>query len=339
MKGVVLSGNNNTFEVETSTDKEEPSPCSRQNSLILHCTIKGKKLKTTESYYNPLAPGDLVEVEIDPYSTNKGQVLSCYERKNAVIRWNEKKRLPQVLASNVDLIVIVTTPALPIFKPRFIDRQLAQAERFGLNVSIVCNKYDILTPQLVAQNVIDNIEKYLHIWQSLGFDVLRVSAKTGEGIPDLATMLEGKVVVLVGQSGVGKSSLINVLDDNCVLKVGSLSKKYGKGRHTTTKGSLLRITLNSALMGGIQGRTASIIDTPGIKRFIPYGITADKLQYYFKEFSPFLTKCAFGASCTHTHEDGCAVLEAVRAGKVTKERYENWLKIRTQLLNHEYEEL
>ncbi|MDE5899059.1 MAG: ribosome small subunit-dependent GTPase A, partial [Treponemataceae bacterium] len=169
------------------------------------------------------------------------------------------------------------------------------------------------------------------MWESLGYTVMRASARTREGIAEFAALLEGRLSAFVGQSGVGKSSLVNILDDSCILKTGSLSKKYGRGSHTTTKGTLNRLRLNTAFTGGVEGRTASIIDTPGIRRFMLCGIEADDLALYFREFRPLLGQCTFGMSCTHTQEPGCKILEAVHAGAIAEERYESWRRIRTQI--------
>ena len=181
-------------------------------------------------------------------------------------------------------------------------------------------------------------DKYLSIWEQLGYKVMRISAKTGEGVAEFAELLEDHLSALVGQSGVGKSSLVNVLDDTCVLKTGSLSKKYGRGSHTTTKGTLNRIRLNVSLTGGIKGRVASIIDTPGIRRFMLHGIEAEDLALYFKEFKPFLGQCTFGMSCSHTHENGCRIRQAVEDGEITAERYDSWLRIMEQIKNKTWED-
>ncbi len=314
MQGTILAGTNNTFEIEC------PDGVSRS------CSIKGKVLKSDTEYYNPLAPGDVVELEVDPIDNEKGQILSLIPRKNAFVRWNVKGRCPQLLASNVDNLILVTTPEEPPFRPRFIDRELCQAEMQNLNPVIVCNKYD-----LIEEN--PQTENYLQIWESLGYKVLRISAKTGEGLTEFAELLENKLSAFVGQSGIGKSSLVNVLDDSCVLKTGSLSKKYGRGNHTTTKGTLNRIELNTSLTGGVNGRVASIIDTPGIRRFMLHDIDSENLAFYFKEFKPFLGKCSFGMSCTHTHEKGCRILEAVKNSEISPERYESWKRISEQIKN------
>ena len=312
MNGTVLAGTNNIFEVECS------------DGIIRNCSIKGKVLKSDTEYYNPLAPGDVVEIEVDQMDDNKGQVLSLVPRKNQFVRWNVKGRCPQLLAANVDYMILVTTPAEPPFRPRFIDRELAQAEMLGLTPVIVCNKYDLIDDK-------PDVEEYLKIWEDLGYRVMRVSAKTGEGISEFIELIRDRLSAFVGQSGVGKSSLVNVLDDSCVLKTGSLSKKYGRGSHTTTKGTLNRLQLNTAYTGGIHGEIASIIDTPGIRRFMLHGIEADDLHLYFRDIKPFVGKCKFGMNCTHTSEPGCAVKQGVEDGLIHEKRYDSWMRIRDQI--------
>lgn len=321
MQGTVLAGTNNFFEIECD------------DGITRSCSIKGKILKSDIEYYNPLAPGDIVEIEADSMDNEKGQVVSLVPRRNEFVRWNIKGRKPQLLAANVDYMILVTTPSEPPFRPRFIDRELAQAEFQNLTPVIVCNKYDLIgSDETVA------VEKYLQNWERLGYKVMRISAKTREGVVEFARLLENRLSALVGQSGVGKSSLVNVLDDTCVLKTGSLSRKYGRGNHTTTKGTLNRIQLNTALTGGVKGRVASIIDTPGIRRFMLHGIEADDLALYFREFKPFLGKCTFGMSCSHTHESGCRIRQAVADGDIMEERYDSWLRITEQIKNKTWED-
>lgn len=319
MQGLVLAGTNNIFEVECEDD------------IIRSCSIKGKVLKQEKEYYNPLAPGDLVEIEADEMDDEKGQILSLIPRKNEFVRWNVKGRCPQLLAANIDYMILVTTPTEPPFRPRFVDRELAQAEMLGLTPVIVCNKYDLVEEA-------PEVENYLQIWENLGYKVMRLSAKTGEGMTEFVDMIEDHLSAFVGQSGVGKSSLVNVLDDTCVLKTGSLSKKYGRGNHTTTKGTLNHLELNTALTGGVKGRIASIIDTPGIRRFMLDGIEAEDLQLYFREFKPFVGKCKFGMGCTHTSEPDCAIKKAVEDGYITEERFESWDRISYQIKNKTWDD-
>jgi len=318
LTGTVLSGSNNIFEVETISDDDG-------SSFIRSCTLKSKRLKSDKKYYNPLAPGDIVEIQINSIEDKKGQITNLIPRKNAFVRWNVKGRAPQLLAANLDYIILVTTPEQPDFRPRFIDRELAQAEYQGIEPIILVNKCDL--PMAQSPDFMNR----LSIWEELGYKVIRISAKTGDGMVEFAGMLQNKLSALVGQSGVGKSSLVNVLDDTVVLKTGSLSKKYGKGSHTTTKGTLMHIKLNESLTGGIHGPVASIIDTPGVRRFVLHDISADSLAMYFREMAPLIGKCSFGMSCTHTSESGCKILEAVYSGVISEERFESWQRISEEI--------
>lgn len=321
MKGTVIAGTNNTFSVECEDD------------VLRNCTIKGKVIKSDKEFYNPIAPGDVVECEIDPLNDLKAQILSIEPRKNTFLRWNVKGRCPQLLASNLDYLILVTTPDEPPFRPRFTDRALAQAEHQGIMPIIVCNKWDLAEVMQTDGRIeeFEKIERRLKIWEDLGYKVMRISAKTGEGMTEFAELLEDKLTAFVGHSGVGKSSLINVMDNSCVLKTGSLSKKYGRGSHTTTKGTLIHLTLNESLMDGIKGRKADIIDTPGIRRFVLDDIEADDLALYFREIAPFVGKCKFGMNCHHISEPDCAVKKAVEEGIITEERYDSWLRISDEI--------
>lgn len=318
--GTVLGGSNNVFEVECVSESSHG-----HTSLVRICTLKSKRLKSEKKYYNPLAPGDSVEISVDDLEDKKGQIVALLPRKNEFVRRNIKGRTPQLLAANLDCLIAVTTPDEPPFRPRFIDRILVQAEYQNIQAIIVCNKYDLPASQSPA------LQQRLSAWEDLGYKVLRLSAQSGEGMTEFAELLSGKTSALVGQSGVGKSSLVNVLDNSCVLKIGSLSEKYGKGKHTTSKGSLMRININESLIGGIHGASASIIDTPGVKKFILHNIPANDVALYFREMKPFVGKCAFGMSCTHTSEAGCKILEAVYSGLINEDRYKSWKKITEEI--------
>ena len=328
MEGLIIAGTNNTFTVECDDE------------LTRNCTIKGKVLKSDKQFYNPLAPGDRVTVEPDPINEHKGQVLGVLERKNTFLRWNVKGRCPQLLACNLDYLILVCTPDEPPFRPRFIDRALAQAEHQGITPIIVCNKWDLAEEMQTdgREEEFDAIDRRLTIWSDLDYRVLRISAKTGEGMTEFAQLLENHLSAFVGQSGVGKSSLINVMDNSCVLKTGSLSKKYGKGSHTTTKGTLIHLTLNETLFEGVRGLKADIIDTPGIRHFVLDDVEADDVAMYFKEFEPFIGKCKFGLGCKHHTEPGCAVLEAVQNGSITQERYDSWVRISEEIRTGSWED-
>ena len=328
MEGLIIAGTNNTFTVECDDE------------ITRECTIKGKVLKSDKQFYNPIAPGDRVVIESDPINEKKGQILSVLERKNTFLRWNVKGRCPQLLACNLNYLILVCTPDEPPFRPRFIDRALAQAEHQGITPVVVCNKWDLAEKMQTdgRENEYEEIDRRLSIWSDLGYQVLRISAKTGEGMQQFAELLEDKLSAFVGQSGVGKSSLINVMDDTCVLKTGSLSKKYGRGSHTTTKGTLIHLTLNESLFEGVKGRKADIIDTPGIRRFVLDDVEAPDLAMYFKEFEPFIGKCKFGLNCKHVTEPDCAILKAVQDGDITQERYDSWSRIRDEIQTGSWED-
>ena len=316
LTGTILDGSNNVFDVACEDD---------DGIHQWQCTLKSKRLTTDTSYYNPLAPGDRVIIAPVGSDDKKGQILSLVPRKNAFVRWNVKGRCPQILAANIDNLLLVTTPDEPPFRARFIDRELAQAERQELSPIILVNKYDLPA----AQD--EDFQNRLLVWQEIGYRVIRVSARTGEGLPELAELLQDKLSAFVGQSGVGKSSLINVLDSSCVLRTGSLSQKYGRGTHTTTKGALLRVHLNEALVDGLPNVYASIIDTPGVRRFVLHGIASHELALYFREMRPLVGQCAYGMSCTHQSEAGCKILEAVYAGAINEERYHSWKRIAEEI--------
>ena len=132
--------------------------------------------------------------------------------------------------------------------------------------------------------------------------------------------------------------MVNVLDNSCVLKTGSLSKKYGKGSHTTTKGTLMHIHLNESIVGGIQNVYASIIDTPGVRRFVLNDIAADELAFYFPEMEKLVGKCKFGTNCAHESEPGCKILEAMEAGLISEERFESFRRIREEIITGNWED-
>jgi ribosome biogenesis GTPase len=282
------------------------------------CRIKGKVLKGVEGFYNPLAPGDRVEFE--SADDGAGLILGLEERRKLLVRFNQKGQKPQLLAANVDQILCVTTPLSPPFRPRFLDRALVQAEIADIEPLIVCNKYDLSVDD-------PDVEERLEDFSRIGYRVLRVSAKTGEGMDAFRRMIKGKLSAMLGQSGVGKSSLINALVPGRNIPVGAINEKYDRGNHTTTISLMVEVPgLTSS-----SGAGTSIIDTPGIRRFVPHGIAAGDLIHHMREFAGLAGKCLYGLSCSHLSEPGCKIAEAVHAGVIHEDRYESYLRIRDEL--------
>jgi ribosome biogenesis GTPase len=304
VKGLVIRGSRNIFSIRIEEKGNE-----------IECRIKGKVLKGVEGYYNPLSPGDVVKIE-------NGQITGVEKRHNEFARYNQKGQAPQLLAANVDLVVCVASVSSPPFRPRFLDRALLQADAAGIPSAIVCNKYDL------AQDGGDpDIEERLSDFERIGFPVFRLSVLSGEGLDDFKRFISGKFSVLVGQSGVGKSSLVMALIPGLEIKTGAVNEKFDRGSHTTTQGILLeapptKLTLDS--------RTR-IVDTPGVRRFAPSEIKAEDLVLYMREFAPLAGKCSYGLSCSHETEPGCKIMEAVHAGVIHEDRYESFLRIRKEL--------
>lgn len=299
MQGLVLSGSKNFFSVDGDDGR------------VRLCSIKGKKIKHSKRYYNPLAPGDFVCIEPDVLDPNRGQIVELLPRKNHFIRLNQKMRTMQILAANIDVLICVVCAHHPPFRPRFADRVLVQAESENIPVIILVNKIDLGTTK--------QVEDRLKNWASLGYEIMRVSARQGTGIQSCAMRLHGLRTAIIGQSGVGKSSILNAFDPSIQLKTAAVSQKYNRGIHTTTQGLLLKMVCPSAKF--------IIIDTPGIRSFSPAGIHPENLILYFPEMKPLAGKCLFGLSCTHTHEKGCAVLNAYQHGRIHPDRYESWKNI------------
>lgn len=271
--------------------------------------LTGKVIRHREATA-PVAVGD--QVELQPLDDEYDLVTGIQPRRSELIRGAAGGRqLKQVLAANLDQLVIVFAVGRPAPVAARLDRFLVIAAQAGLEPLIVVNKFDLA----------DESSRELalaSIYQRLGYQVLFTSTLTGAGIDDLRTRLKGRLSALVGESGVGKSTLLNVIQPGLRLRAGEVSRT-GKGRHTTTASDLL--PLND---GGF------VADTPGLKEITLWGITAEDLSDYFPEIEPTRGRCYF-ASCSHRQEQGCAVLAALEAGQIAADRYESFLKLRDEL--------
>lgn len=255
-----------------------------------------------------LAPGDEVLVERE---AEKWVVRGVAPRRTRLSRpGHEHDRLDeQVFAANIDLLVIVTAAANPPFRPGLVDRYLIAAEVGGVDTVICVNKMDL----------VDQEPPELADYERLGFRVIRTSCTSGAGLEELRALLRGKLSVLSGHSGVGKSSLLNALDDDLEVHTQEVSGVSQRGRHTTTASRLYR------LEGEIR-----IIDTPGIRALGVWGISPPEVAWFFPDLAELGAGCRF-RDCSHTHEPDCAVTRAVEAGRLTPWRYDSYLRIRQSL--------
>ena len=303
LKGLVIRTSHNIIVVRID---------SKDGGRELECRIKGKVLKGCENLYNPIAPGDWVLVEHQK-QTEKALVLSVEKRRNFFSRFNQKGSASQLLAANADIVLCITSPASPPFRPRFLDRILLQADIAEIEPIVICNKTDLEFDDI-------DFEERLEEYSRIGYKLFRISAKTGEGIEELRSEIAGKTCVLSGQSGVGKSSIINALNPGLNLREGKLNEKYDRGVHTTTMSILLEFSDGTKL-----------IDTPGFRVFLPDRVQANTVISYLREFAPLEGKCSYGMSCSHKTEPGCKIMEAVHAGVIHEDRYQSFLHITDDL--------
>ena len=311
MKGLVIKNTGSWYTVLTD------------DGLTADYKIKGNfRLRGIRST-NPVAVGDRVEVR-------DGFIVEIEDRRNYIIRKSiNLSKQSHILAANVDQALLVVTVSKPETSTTFIDRFLASAEAYRVPVILVFNKTDLLSdPELHYQQMM------IQLYETVGYECRAISAETGQGVEELRPLLEGKISLLSGNSGVGKSTLINRLIPGAELRVADISDAHQTGMHTTTFSEMIPLTPAG---GGSPANNSWLIDTPGIKGFGTFDIEREELTSYFKEIFEFSKQCRF-SDCTHTHEPGCAVLKAVEEHYIAQSRYQSYLSMLEDKGENKYRE-
>ena len=257
-----------------------------------------------------IAVGD--QVAFARHGDHDHRLLNVAPRRTVLSRPDpQNPRRERVIAANIDVAVHIASVVRPPLRPALIDRYLIAIERGGARAVVCVNKIDLLTDPLARREEMAALEPY----RTLGLEILACSAKTGEGLNELRTLLRGRTAVLVGHSGVGKSSLLNALSPDLAVETGRVNAHLGTGRHTTTRSSLYRLT-----------DEIRIIDTPGIRELGLWQLTPVEARAYFPEFEEHAGGCRF-ADCSHRHEPDCAVMAAVETGEIADARYATYARI------------
>ena len=276
------------------------------------CVTRGMLHKRLRDEHNAMTVGDMVEVTMVE-STGPGQdrpegVIESVQPRRGLLARHHDDRL-QAIAANVDQAIIVSAIQMPEIRPHLIDRYIVAAEAGNIRPVICVNKAD-LDPE-------DFCNEFLDVYRKIGYAGVRTSVVRNEGIEDLRGVLKDKASVIVGMSGVGKSSLLNAVQPGLGLKIGDINVVLKRGRHTTTAAQLLKLDF-----GGY------VVDTPGIRQLELPDIDRGDLEMYFVEFVPLVARCRF-ANCAHIREDGCAIKQAIEEGQIDPERYESYVRMWT----------
>ncbi len=297
MEGLVVRNTGSWYTVKTSEGE------------MIDCKIKGNfRLKGIRST-NPVAVGDYVTIV--PNKEGTAMISAISDRKNYIIRKSPNlSKQSHIIAANVDQAVLVVTVKKPETNTVFIDRFLASAEAYRVPVILAFNKTDLLDEEERRYQ-----QMMVELYETIGYECVQISALQGTGLDVLKRCLDHKVTVLSGNSGVGKSTLINGILPGANLKTAEVSDAHNTGMHTTTFSEML------ALPGG-----GYLIDTPGIKGFGTFDMEPEELTGYFKEIFRFSKDCRF-SNCTHTHEPGCAVRQAVEDHYISESRYRSYLSM------------
>ncbi|MBR4129715.1 MAG: ribosome small subunit-dependent GTPase A [Bacteroidaceae bacterium] len=298
MRGLIVRNTGSWYTVKTD------------DGQLFDCKVKGTfRLKGIRST-NPVAVGDIVT--ITPSSDGQTALIEDIEdRRNYIIRKaSNLSKQSHIIAANVDMAALVATIAHPETSTTFIDRFLASAEAYRVPVLLIFNKTDLYDEEELRQ-----MHELVALYRSIGYKCLTCSAEKGNGIDELQAELMGKTTLLSGNSGVGKSTLLNLLVPDAEAKTAEISAAHDAGMHTTTFSQMFFLPQGGAL-----------IDTPGIKGFGTFDMEREEVSHYFREIFKTSADCRFG-NCTHTHEPGCAVLQAVAEGKIAESRFNSYLSM------------
>ena len=302
MNGLVIRNTGSWYTVYTD------------DAQLIDCKIKGNfRLKGIRST-NPVAIGDRVEIITN--SDGTAFISNIEDRRNYIVRKaSNLSKQSHILASNIDCCFLIVTVNYPETATTFIDRFLASAEAYRIPVVLVFNKIDRYN-----EDDLRYLDGMINLYTSIGYECMKVSALNGDGIEELRQKLEGKITLFSGNSGVGKSTLINAILPDLNVKTGDISEYHNKGMHTTTFSEMF------AISGG-DYRKGALIDTPGIKGFGTFDMEKEEIGGYFKEIFAMSENCKFGCQCTHTHEPGCAVRDAVEQHLISESRYTSYLSM------------
>lgn len=301
MRGLVLRSTGSRHEVLTEDG-------------VVSCTIRGKFRLQEEDATNPVVIGDRVVIQVN--EDGSGVIVERDERHGKLSRRAAGRKVGRehIIIANLDMAWVVQSVRQPRINPGFIDRFLVMAEYRGLDAGIIINKTD-----LMDERAEEHISFFVELYAGLGYEMMFTSVKTEEGVVELRKALESGIHVLVGPSGVGKSSLLNALSPHRRLRTGGISEATQKGKHTTTYAELLAT-------GELRPDGGFIGDTPGLREFGLVDVEAGELSHYFVEFREHLDDCRF-PNCTHDHEPGCRIKELVEEDALPVERYESYINM------------
>ena len=319
-KGLVIKNTGSWYTVLTD------------DGQLLDCKVKGNfRIKGIRST-NPVAVGDRVTVNVLPTANSQqptAWITEIEDRKNYIIRKSiNLSKQSHILAANVDQALLIVTVAKPETSTTFIDRFLASAEAYRVPVILIFNKVDLLSDEERNYQ-----QMMVNLYETIGYECRAISAETGVGVEELRPLLEGKITLLSGNSGVGKSTLINRLVPHANQRTAEISDAHQTGMHTTTFSEMIPLTTHPSPLTS----KSWLIDTPGIKGFGTFDMEREELTSYFKEIFEFSKQCRF-SDCTHTHEPGCAVLKAVEYHYIAQSRYQSYLSMLDDKDENKYRE-